>query len=109
MTVLLHPSLEEACPMAVLEAMALGLPVVAGRDAGGVPWVLENGRAGFLTDVRNPREMGDALLRCIRNAEERSAKRQRACDRVVKYFSPWAVAEQYERAYEGVLSSPSCR
>src|SRR5207247_89428 len=65
MTMLLHPSLEEACPMTLLEAMALGVPVVAGNDAGGVPWVLEEGKAGFLTNVRDPHEIARAILACI--------------------------------------------
>jgi L-malate glycosyltransferase len=104
MTVLLHPSLEEACPLAVLEAMAVGVPVVAGRDSGGVPWVLDHGRAGFLTDIESPRTIAHTLLTCIRNVEERSEKQQLAYDRVVEYFSPQPVATQYEKEYKALLS-----
>ena len=45
--VLVHPALEEAQPMALIEAMALGIPVIAGRRSGGVPWTLDEGRAGM--------------------------------------------------------------
>ncbi len=105
MSMLLHPSLEEACPMALLEAMAQGLPVVAGDDAGGVPWVLDKGRAGFLTDVRDPQKIAQAMTTCVRNDEEREQKRSNAYKRVSTLFSPESVAEQYERIYERVLAS----
>ena len=104
MSMLLHPSLEEACPMTLLEAMALGLPIVAGNDAGGVPWVLDEGRAGFLTDVRDPSKIAQAMLTCIRQAKEREEKQRIAYNRVVNLFSPSSVAEQYERVYENVLA-----
>jgi L-malate glycosyltransferase len=104
MSILLHPSLEEACPLALLEAMALGLPIVAGSDAGGVPWVLDEGRAGLLTDVRDPAKVAQAVLRCIQEPEEREQRRQNAYDRVVRLFSPNSIAEQYEKMYQKVLS-----
>lgn len=105
MSMLLHPSLEEACPMALLEAMAQGIPIVAGDDAGGVPWVLDHGRAGFLTDVRDPRKIAQAMATCARDAEEREQKRSNAYKRASTVFSPQSVAEQYEKVYERVLAS----
>ena len=46
----------EACPMVILEVMVSGLPVLAGKDAGGVPWVLDERRARFLADVRGSKK-----------------------------------------------------
>src|SRR5690606_5213360 len=103
MTILLHPALEESFGMAIVEAMSLGVSVVAGAKAGGVPWVLDDGRAGFLTDVSEPRAMTETLLVCIRDAEERARRRRNAYERVTTYFSAAAVAERYERLYEKVL------
>ena len=90
--------------MTLLEAMALGLPIVAGNDAGGVPWVLDEGRAGFLTDVRDPSKIAQAMLTCVWKAEERKEKQRNAYIRIVSLFSPSSVAEQYERVYENVLA-----
>lgn len=66
MDAFLHPSLEESFGVVLAEAMALGLPVVAGRDSGAVPWVLGTDGAGhcttgILTDVRDVVEVENAL------------------------------------------------
>jgi glycosyltransferase involved in cell wall biosynthesis len=104
MSLLLHPAREEACPLALLESMALGLPIVAGMDAGGVPWVLDGGKAGFLTDVRNPTKIAQTLFTCIGQTEVQQERQRNARERVVRLFSPKSVAEQYEKQYERVLS-----
>ena len=104
MSMLLHPALEEACPMAILESMAVGVPVVAGDDVGGVPWILDSGRAGFLTNVRDPARIAQTLLTCIRQEDTRQEKQKNAYMRLVKLFSPDSVAEQYEKIYHRALS-----
>jgi glycosyltransferase involved in cell wall biosynthesis len=104
MSILLHPAREESFGMAVAEAMALGLPVVAGNDSGAVPWLLDEGRAGFITDVRKPEKIAEALLRCVRETQDRKRKQENAYQRVMTLFSPNFVAGQYERTYEKALS-----
>jgi glycosyltransferase involved in cell wall biosynthesis len=61
-TAMVHPSRWEACCMAIAEAMSLGLPVVGGRDSGGVGWQLDQGRAGILVDVTDPRDIARGIL-----------------------------------------------
>ena len=51
---LVHPALEESFGMTLLEAMAKKTPVIAGKDSGAVPWVLNYGKAGILVDVKSP-------------------------------------------------------
>jgi len=104
MSILLHPAREESFGMAVAEAMALGLPVVAGSDSGAVPWLLDEGRAGFITDVRKPEKIAEALLSCVRETQDRKRKQENAYHRVLTLFSPKFVAGQYERMYEKALS-----
>lgn len=67
--VLVHPSLEESFGMVLVEAMAQGLPVVAGQASGAVPWVLGGGRGGVLTDVTSPDALAAAVLGLLTDAE----------------------------------------
>ncbi len=54
------PSAAEACPMALLQAMACGLPVVATR-VGGVPEIVRHGRDGLLVPPGSPADLAAAL------------------------------------------------
>jgi L-malate glycosyltransferase len=105
MSILLHPALEESCGMVLLEAMAVGLPVVGGIGSGAVPWVLDEGRAGFLTDMRHPEQIAATLLTCLGQVDERERRQSNAYERVQSLFSPSAVAEKYEKLYVNALSA----
>lgn len=99
-TVFVHPSREEACPMAVLEAMNAGLPVVGGIRSGGVPWVLDNGRAGILVDVERPAEIATAVRRLLDDAHGTRELADRGRKHAADCFGPEVVARQYLDAYD---------
>lgn len=97
--VLLHPSLEEACPLALVEAMALGVPVVAGDASGAVPWVLDHGRGGVLTDVRSAHAMCQSLLHLLQDRVRYNTIRDAGVRRAGELFNADTVAQQYEQEY----------
>jgi L-malate glycosyltransferase len=68
--VMVHPSLEESFGMTIVEAMALGIPMIAGNNSGAVSSTL--GGAGVLADVRSPQALASEMLRVARNPELRA-------------------------------------
>jgi len=62
--VLVLPSHHEGVPMAILEAMAYGLPIIA-TPVGGIPDVIRHGREGLLVEVGNRAALTSALARMI--------------------------------------------
>lgn len=105
MDVLLHPALEESFGMTIAEAMALGLPVVAGQDSGAVRWVLggENG-GGALVDVRSQEKIAEALQAILTDPELYGRYSAQGHARASAYYSSSAVAHAYLEHYRHVLA-----
>lgn len=99
---LLHPAREETFGMAVAEAMALGLPVVAGRSAGAVPWVLDADEG--LADVESAEDLARTLLTVAEPARYAALSRRLRAS-VRRRFSPDAVAAAYVRHLRDILRS----
>ena len=62
--VFVNPSTVEGLPVAVLEAMALGRPVVAAA-AGGVPGIVKDGETGLLIPPGDPAALAEGLRRVL--------------------------------------------
>lgn len=76
-------SIEEGLGTAVLDAMALGVPVV-GTRAGGIPEMLAGG-AGSLVPAGDPRALADAVLALLNDPAAREAQVARAREAVRRY------------------------
>lgn len=96
------PSLEESFGLAVLEAMGRGLPVVGGRGAGAVPWLLGHGGAGELVDVRRPSLLAAAVSGLVRDPERRERLGRAALARARQEFGLAGVVARYEAEYRRV-------
>lgn len=55
------PSFQETAPIAVEEAMAAGVPVIASRT-GGLPWMIDHGRTGLLFDAHDLETLSKHLM-----------------------------------------------
>jgi len=97
--VLVHPALEEAHPMPVIEAMSLGIPVVGGKTAGGVPWTLGNGEYGILVDTHSPDQIAAAMIRLAQNDHARVELALAARESARRRFHIEHVTDCYEEIY----------
>lgn len=104
-TALVHPALEESFGNTLVEAMARGVPVVGGGRSGAVPWVLDSGRAGVLTDVRNPSEMAQAVITLITSIGVNQQFSSAGYRRAWSCFRQSRVTDRYLAEYYRVLTS----
>ncbi|MFQ6114339.1 MAG: glycosyltransferase family 4 protein, partial [bacterium] len=58
----------EASPLVVLEALAMGTPVVA-SNLGGIPEILHDGKTGYLVPPRDSVALADAILRLLQQEQ----------------------------------------
>lgn len=89
---LIVPSLWEGMPLAPLEAMAMGIPVVASA-VGGLPEIIEHERSGMLIDGHEPDRYAQAIRRLDEAPELRAEIVARARAVVAERFA-WPVTRQ---------------
>ena len=95
---LLITSDQEGLPMALLEAMALEVPVVS-RAVGGIPEAIEDGQSGILVPTSDPRALAHACLLALRNSDLRRRLALAAARVVSSRFSAQSNTEQIVRIY----------
>lgn len=97
------PAFNDSNPRSVLEAMALGRPIVASRS-GGLPELLDDGRAGVLVEPDNLDAMVGALRDLLTKPEQARDFGDSARARARACYTIQAHARRAESVYESVLS-----
>ena len=92
----------EGCSNALLEAMALGKPVVA-TDVGGNREVVRHSETGFLVPRGNPEALAEAIVALVQDPDTALAMGQRAKEWVVTQFSLAKMVHEYQSLYEETL------
>jgi glycosyltransferase involved in cell wall biosynthesis len=100
------PSLEDNCPMAVLEAMAAGVPVLA-AEVGGVPDLIEKRRTGLLCDPHDAASMCAAMGELVNDSSLRKRLAEEARIEARRRFHPLAIAERHVEIYREMLNARS--
>jgi len=106
--VLALPSRSEGMPMVVLEALAIGIPVVA-SDVGGCREALDGGRLGVLIAPESISECADGIRASIVDDSLRAEVRRFGPEWVRNHFGSPRMAALYETAYEDALARRNAR
>jgi glycosyltransferase involved in cell wall biosynthesis len=105
-SLLVLPSLEDNCPMVVLEAMAAGVPVVA-ANVGGLPDLIEGGKNGIFCDPLDAATMRNGVSRLLENSQLAHEVAATAKARARERFHPLVIGRRHVEIYREVLSKPS--
>ncbi|MFQ5477332.1 MAG: glycosyltransferase [Candidatus Binatia bacterium] len=97
------PSQSEGMSNALLEAMAMELPVVA-TAVGGAPMVIEEGVSGHLVEYGEHERMAARLVTLAGDTARRSRMGEAARKRVVERFSAQTMVSQIEALYDELLA-----
>ncbi len=98
------PSHYEGVPMAVLEAMAAGVPVVATR-VGGIPLAVRDDADGLLVEAHDVQALSEALAGLLQDSQRRRAMGVSARQRARDEFGAEAIVQQVSALWRG-LSLP---
>lgn len=100
--VLVAPSHSEGISNAILEAMAMGIPVIATAIDGNKEVVLD-GETGFLVPVRNPEALASSILKYANNLNLIQLHGANARERVKLNFSFEKMLNTYAGAYNSIV------
>lgn len=106
LSIFVLPSLSEATPVVILEAMASGLPVVATR-VGGVPDLVLDNETGLLVAPSAPEALADAMATYVLDAEMRRRHGLAGRARIETAYSIDAMVAGYAALYSDHLRRKS--
>jgi len=97
-----QPSLYESQGLALLEAMAAGVPSIA-TDVGGVADVVRHGETGLLVGPADPDALAGAIVRLAESPDLARELSQRAARHVRDHFSSGTMLDAYARLYRELV------
>lgn len=92
---------EEGLPLALMEALTLGIPIVA-TDVGGIPEEVTDGREGLLVPRGRPDRLAEAIITLLGDPERRASMSEAARARSGSFDISGATREA-ERIYEELV------
>jgi glycosyltransferase involved in cell wall biosynthesis len=102
---LVHPSLADAFPTVLLEAMAAGLPIVA-TNVGGIPEIVEPGVTGRLVPAGDAEALATEVANLLQDSGMRRAMSEKAREVAMDRFSTEAWIRRLETVYQRAVQTP---
>jgi glycosyltransferase involved in cell wall biosynthesis len=106
-TLFVLPSAHEGMGTSLLEAQALGVPIIASR-VGGIPEVVKDGMTGRLVPVGDAEALASAVIETLQHPEEGARWAARARTEV-RALSAERMVERTIEVYQSVLSTRAAR
>lgn len=103
-TFLALPTLEDNCPMVVLEAMAAGVPVLASK-VGGVPDLIEHEKTGLFCAPERPESFREGVAKLLVGREFAQQLAAAAKVEALRRFHPQVIAGQHLEIYREVINT----
>ncbi len=103
MDVVVHASIKpEPFGMVLIEAMAMGKPVVATKMGGPLD-IVEDGKTGFLVNGGSTEQMAESIIQLLTNKNLANSMGEKGKQRAKKKFSKEKYARQVEQVYATIL------
>ncbi|AEI39229.1 glycosyltransferase [Paenibacillus mucilaginosus] len=102
MHIFLAPSLREGLPIVGLEALSLGIPIVATDVPGWIDLVFE-GQTGFMAQVNDCTKMAEYCLRLIEDTQLRESMSKQCYELALATYALEMTSEKYLDIYKAVL------
>ncbi len=96
------PSRSEGCPISVLEAMSMGLPVVA-TNVGGTPELVVDSETGILVPYNDFRKLGEAIVEVLKNRQSSNSMGLSGKERAFRKFHQNIFVRHLEEMYDRLL------
>lgn len=101
MDIFVLPSLSEAMPLSLIEAMACSLPSIA-SNVGGIAEVIDDGLTGFIVPPADPGTLADRITYLLKNSQSASKIGNRALQKVKANFDLQTMINNYSKIYNEI-------
>lgn len=99
--IFVFPSLQEGLPVALMEAMASGLPIIASRIRGNED-LIQNNRGGYLVKAQDSEQLAEAISKMIKNPEQREKMEKRNLE-IIKHYGQDAVLQKMKEFFNEIV------
>jgi glycosyltransferase involved in cell wall biosynthesis len=97
------PSYGENLPYSLLEAMAVGSPVIA-TPVGAIPEIIEDGQNGFLIQPGDHTALAERIVNLLDDPELREKMSKENSKTIINRFLPDMAMTQISDIYQGIIS-----
>ncbi len=99
----LLPSMSEGRPRVLIEAMAMGKPMIA-SDVGAISEIVENGRNGFLIDPYKTEQLKEKIVYCLENKNKIKKQAEKENKEMLKNFGDRFTIKGWGRLYINLIN-----